>query len=84
MVQALKGMGALSDAEGKKLTESVGTFDPSVSEEAFVKNLATATRTLYDKARVAGLNVQRPQFLDVLGNSTGSPDQGGWKIERSN
>ena len=82
MVQALKGMGALSDAEGKKLTESVGTFDPSVSEEAFVKNLATATRTLYDKARVAGLNVQRPQFLDVLGASTESPDQGGWQIEK--
>jgi len=75
MVQALKGMGALSDAEGKKLIDSVGTFDRSVSEEAFVKNLATATRTLYDKARVAGLNVQRPQFLDVLNNNAGSATQ---------
>jgi hypothetical protein len=75
MVQALKGMGALSDAEGKKLIDSVGTFDRSVSEEAFAKNLATATRTLYDKARVAGLNVQRPQFLDVLGNNAGSAAQ---------
>ena len=84
MVQALKGMGALSDAEGRKLTESVGTFDRSVSEEAFVKNLAKATQTLYDKARVAGLNVQRPQFLDVLGNSQTGAEQGGWKIERAN
>jgi len=75
MVQALKGMGALSDAEGKKLIDSVGTFDRSVSEEAFAKNLATATRTLYDKARVAGLNVQRPQFLDVLNNNAGSAAQ---------
>jgi hypothetical protein len=75
MVQALKGMGALSDAEGKKLIDSVGTFDRSVSEEAFAKNLATATRTLYDKARVAGLNVQRPQFLDVLNNNAGSTAQ---------
>jgi hypothetical protein len=75
MVQALKGMGALSDAEGKKLIDSVGTFDRSVSEEAFAKNLATATITLYDKARVAGLNVQRPQFLDVLGNNAGSAAQ---------
>jgi hypothetical protein len=75
MVQALKGMGALSDAEGKKLIDSVGTFDRSVSEEAFAKNLATATRTLYDKARVAGLNVQRPQFLDVLTNDAGKAVQ---------
>ena len=84
MVQALKGMGALSDAEGRKLTESVGTFDTSVSEEAFVKNLAKATQTLYDKAKVAGLNVQRPQFLDVLGNSAAEAEQTGWKIERAN
>lgn len=84
MVQALKGMGALSDAEGRKLTESVGTFDTSVSEEAFTKNLAKATQTLYDKARVAGLNVQRPQFLDILGNSAVGAEQGGWKIERAN
>jgi len=84
MVQALKGMGALSDAEGKKLTESVGALDTGVSEEAFVKNLAKATETLYNKAKVAGLNVQRPQLLDVLGNSTSNQDQGGWKIERSN
>ena len=84
MVQALKGMGALSDAEGRKLTESVGTFDTSVSEEAFAKNLAKATQTLYDKARVAGLNVQRPQFLDILGNSAAGAEQGGWKIERAN
>jgi hypothetical protein len=63
MVSALKGMGALSDAEGKKLTESVGALDPNVSEEAFVRNLQAATRTLYQKAKAAGLNVQEPQFL---------------------
>jgi len=84
MVQALKGMGALSDAEGKKLTESVGALDTSVSEEAFVKNLAKATQTLYDKARVAGLNVQRPQLLDVLGNNPSNSQQNGWQIEKVN
>ena len=63
MVSALKGMGALSDAEGKKLTESVGALDPSVNEAAFVKNLQAATRTLYQKAKAAGLNVSEPEFL---------------------
>ena len=63
MVSALKGMGALSDAEGKKLTESVGALDPSVNEAAFVKNLQNATRTLYQKAKSAGLNVSEPEFL---------------------
>lgn len=70
MVAALKNMGALSDAEGKKLTEAVGALDPSVNEAAFVKNLQNATRTLYQKAKVAGLNVSEPEFLK---QSTGAP-----------
>jgi len=70
MVSALKGMGALSDAEGKKLTESVGALDPSVNETAFVKNLQTATKTLFQKAKAAGLNVSEPEFLK---QSTGAP-----------
>ena len=70
MVSALKGMGALSDAEGKKLTESVGALDPSVNEAAFVKNLQTATKTLFQKAKAAGLNVSEPEFLK---QSTSAP-----------
>jgi len=70
MVSALKGMGALSDAEGKKLTESVGALDPSVNETAFVKNLQAATKTLFQKAKAAGLNVSEPEFLK---QSTGAP-----------
>ena len=70
MVSALKGMGALSDAEGKKLAESVGALDPSVNEAAFAKNLQTATKTLFQKAKAAGLNVSEPEFLK---QSTGAP-----------
>ena len=70
MVSALKGMGALSDAEGKKLTESVGALDPSVNEAAFVKNLQAATKTLFQKAKAAGLNVSEPEFLK---QSTSAP-----------
>lgn len=35
MVQSLKGMGALSDAEGKKLSDAVGALSPKMSEPAF-------------------------------------------------
>lgn len=35
MVQSLKGMGALSDAEGKKLSDAVGALSPKMSEKAF-------------------------------------------------
>lgn len=39
MVSQLKGMGALSDAEGKKLTEAVGAIDAQMSEPEFVASL---------------------------------------------
>jgi hypothetical protein len=62
MVSALKGMGALSDAEGKKLADSVGALDPSMPEAEFEKSLQNITRTLYDKAKASGLNVSMPAF----------------------
>lgn len=39
MVSQLKGMGALSDAEGKKLTAAVGALNPKMSESAFKESL---------------------------------------------
>lgn len=39
MVQSLKGMGPLSDAEGKKLTAAVGALDVKMSKEAFVSSI---------------------------------------------
>jgi len=60
MVSALKGMGALSDAEGKKLQAAVGALDPSMSEEAFVKELEKVAATLVTKAKAAGLKVTLP------------------------
>ncbi|MFA6040615.1 MAG: hypothetical protein WC733_03850, partial [Methylophilus sp.] len=77
MVSALKGMGALSDAEGRKLSESVGALDPSMSEKAFADSLKTITKTLYEKAKVNGLNVSLPDF------AVDKPQQGsagGWSI----
>jgi hypothetical protein len=70
MVSALKGMGALSDAEGKKLSESVGALDPSMPEKDFQDSLKLTTKFLYEKAKAAGLNVSLPDFVD----------DGGWSI----
>ena len=60
MVSALRGMGALSDAEGKKLQAAVGALDPSMTEEAFVTELEKIASTLMSKATTAGLNVSLP------------------------
>lgn len=38
MVKKLVGMGALSDAEGKKLAAAVGALNPKMSEDAFKKS----------------------------------------------
>lgn len=40
-VQAMKGMGALSDAEGKKLDAAVGSLQNAQSEDSFRKNAKT-------------------------------------------
>ncbi len=67
MVSALKGMGALSDAEGKRLQAAVGALDPSMSEEAFVRELEKVANTLTSKAKAAGLNVMMPANMgDVI------------------
>lgn len=43
MVAQLKGMGALSDAEGKKLTAAVGALDPKMGEKAFRESVQRIT-----------------------------------------
>lgn len=49
MVQSMKGMGALSDAEGKKLTDAVGALHPSMSESAFRASMGRIRRELEGK-----------------------------------
>jgi len=39
MVQSMKGMGALSNAEGQKLTDAIGVLDPSAPEDEFLASL---------------------------------------------
>lgn len=79
MVSALKGMGALSDAEGRKLSESVGALDPAMPEAEFEKSLKDVTKYLYDKAQASGLDVQLPDFASsgVKNNSPTKTKSGG-------
>lgn len=49
MVQSLKGMGALSDAEGKKLSDVVGALSPKMSEKAFRESIGKIRNQLESK-----------------------------------
>ncbi|EON5326803.1 TPA: phage DNA ejection protein [Escherichia coli] len=49
MVQSLKGMGALSDAEGKKLSDAVGALNPKMSEKAFRDSIGKIRNQLESK-----------------------------------
>jgi hypothetical protein len=59
-VAALKGTGALSDAEGKKLSDSVGALSTKMSENEFRKSLAEVRQTL-QSARERGLKGAVPE-----------------------
>ena len=73
MVQSLKGMGALSDAEGKKLTDAVGALDINQGEEAFKREFTQIIVDLKSaKARaVQALNRQRSSGNSNTGGNTG-------------
>lgn len=79
LVQALKGMGALSDAEGKKVSDSVGALKAGMKQSEFDANLKESTRFLFDKAKAAGLNVTLPEFAGTVPRETGGhpPDISG-------
>lgn len=49
IVQSLKGMGALSDAEGKKLSDAVGALSPKMSEKAFRDSIGKIRNQLESK-----------------------------------
>lgn len=49
MVASLKGMGALSDAEGKKLSDAVGALSPKMSEDAFRSSIGKIRTQLESK-----------------------------------
>jgi hypothetical protein len=57
MVQALKGMGQLSNIEGEKLTDSIGALDPNMSEAEFLGSINRVQQDLthYRNRAVGGM-----------------------------
>jgi hypothetical protein len=76
MVAQLKGMGALSDAEGKKLTAAVGALDPKMGEKAFRESVSRIIEDMETaRERVSG---QRRAPGKAPANPTGNaPASGG-------
>jgi len=61
MVQSMKGMGALSNAEGERLTAAIGALDVNMSEAAFASSMKRIIGDLNTyKTRSAG-NAPAPQ-----------------------
>lgn len=61
MVSQLKGMGALSDAEGKKLTAAVGALNPAMGEKAFRESIDRITTEMEAaRQRVSGQPSPKP------------------------
>lgn len=70
MVAQLKGMGALSDAEGKKLTAAVGALDPRMGEVAFRESVARIKEDMEAaRMRMAGSRrTPKPKGRDASGS----------------
>lgn len=71
-IQSMKGMGALSNAEGAKVSAAAGAIKPGMSEGAFAENLGIIRKELEKaKARMDSGNLipQKPQ-----NNATPAPD----------
>lgn len=81
MVASLKGMGALSDAEGKKLSDAVGALSPKMSETAFRKSADQIKSSLEQKLGTVKtqFNYQDPpQQAAASTTSQQQPAQGGY------
>lgn len=82
-VAALKGMGALSDAEGAKLSASVGALSTKMSEDAFRKSLHEVRTTLQsarDRVTQAGPAVGTIEDSHIfLGGDPSSPKS--WRAQ---
>jgi hypothetical protein len=94
-VKEMKGMGALSDAEGKKLTDAIGALSPKMDEKTFRESLVRIREGLVQgkqrAVKLQQMNSQQPQAggtifaRDPQGQlhqaPAGTPLPAGWKQE---
>ena len=77
-VQALKGMGALSDAEGKRLTAAVGALTQTMSQAEFDSQITIIKNDLEAaRARASGNKLPPPEPTPMP-----APAAGGWSIKK--
>lgn len=75
-VEQMRGLGALTEAEGKKLTDSIGALDPYQAKSDFDKGLADVANTLYERGKAKGLNLTLPEFARPKKNIGNAPSGG--------
>lgn len=91
-VAALKGMGALSDAEGKKLTDAVGALDQGMKESEFNSQVEKISKDLQVAKKRAESTIKNKQliqpFLDLKDQITApqapaepTGQSSGWSIK---
>lgn len=79
-VAALKGTGALSDAEGKKLSDSVGALSTKMSQTEFENSLKRVQKTLSDAKTRALKNVPKAPVQASAPAAQAPASSGGWEI----
>lgn len=73
-IQSMKGMGALSNAEGAKVSAAAGAIKPGMKEESFLANINTIEKTLQlGRDRIAkGIVVNPDGTIDTEAPATGA------------
>lgn len=66
MVQQLKGMGQLSDAEGKRLVAAVGALEPNMSESEFKSSLETILTELKSTRERVAKPLTRAEYTPAV------------------
>lgn len=66
MVQQLKGMGQLSDAEGKRLVAAVGALEPNMSEREFKSSLETILAELKSTRERVAKPLTRAEYTPAV------------------
>lgn len=74
-VQQMRGMGALSDAEGKKITDSIGNLSPSMSEAQAKKSIDNIISTL-KQGQERAIKKNPDEYKRYQSESTSSGQQG--------
>lgn len=75
-IKSMKGMGTLSDAEGKKVSDAAGAIKPGMSEKSFIANMGIIKDTLA-KAKE---RTSSGKFITSSGNPLAGKPAGRYRV----